>query len=153
MDITTETYGNRTEVCDGVSGEYLGYVHHNELSGTYGAAGNTFDLLADAIEHIANILPNRVRAGALIMDSVKPGWADLIDVDKLCMERVDDCIVGQAFKVYDPDFTTQWGNWNNALEALGSGADRGAGNGFNDEESRYDILKDLWVNEISKRKS
>lgn len=152
MDITTETYGLRTDVYDGVSGEFLDYVWH-ESNGFLSADGRTFELLADAVEHIANILPNRVRAGALIMDSVKPGWADKIDVSRLRVERIDDCIVGQAFEIYDNDFTTQWGNWNDALEELGSRHDRGTGNGFNDEGDRYDTLKTLWVNEINKRKS
>lgn len=148
MEINTDTYGDRTDVYHVETGEYLGFVWH-ESSDFYSAGGYTFKLLADAVEHIANLLPNRVRAGALIMDSTKPGWADMIDVDKLYMDDIEKCIIGQAFKVKEYDA------WQNAKAELNldKGADAGVRHGFDNLEGAWDTLKALWVNEIEKRKS
>lgn len=42
----------------------------------------------------------RVRRGALLLDSERPGWAEAIDIEILDLEDVENCILGQVFGDY-----------------------------------------------------
>lgn len=42
-------------------------------------------------------IPERVAAGALLLDDAQPGWADLIDLAKLRVHDCRACIVGQVY--------------------------------------------------------
>lgn len=43
----------------------------------------------------------KVAAGIKLLDSKKPGWRDLIEVDNLSLESCDVCVLGQVFGAYE----------------------------------------------------
>ena len=43
----------------------------------------------------------RARAGATLLDSETPGWAEGIDPDRLSLGSCEDCVFGQTFGSYD----------------------------------------------------
>lgn len=43
----------------------------------------------------------QVAAGVLLLDAEKPGWADLIDLDRLDMRLSDRCVLGQLYDGVD----------------------------------------------------
>lgn len=44
---------------------------------------------------------DRVKAGAILLDEIKPGWFRDIDVVLLDLSSCEDCILGQLFGDYD----------------------------------------------------
>lgn len=80
-----------------------------------------------------------VSAGVKFLDSVKPKWADEIDLDKLVMESGDDCILGQLYGMFET-----------GLSALGLNSEKSAKYGFEDDhrETTYADLNRAWRNEL-----
>lgn len=81
-----------------------------------------------------------VSAGVKFLDSVKPGWADKISLNKLNMEAGDDCILGQLYGMFET-----------GLGALSLNSEKSAKYGFEDDyrETTYPELNKAWKNELT----
>jgi hypothetical protein len=83
----------------------------------------------------------RVARGARLLDQVRPGWADMIDMEVFDIEDLRYCILGQLF-----------GGWADGCTRLGLRGDRYKQelNGFEMTESEYHsedvgaIRADFW---------
>lgn len=47
---------------------------------------------------------DRVAKGAVLLDSVRPGWAAEINSDKLKMYSCDECILGQVYRDFNKGY-------------------------------------------------
>jgi hypothetical protein len=74
-----------------------------------------------------------VERGATLLDSVRPGWADEVDVPLLRMSACPRCLLGQLY-----------GQYERALRILGLSYLDAIWFGFNIAFGRYEILTDAW---------
>jgi hypothetical protein len=100
---------------------------------------------------------DRVKRGASFLDEEKPGWFNLIDLDKLNMGDGSDCVIGQLFKDVDLDYKESAyffgveemhigeSGWPNEY-TLGFMLDWKMGNSRN-----WELLTDAWKIEITNR--
>ena len=87
------------------------------------------------------VFPNSIEEAAIMLDRVKPGWENKIDVERLNMGEYDRCILGQ---LYD-------GHYNEGIKELFN-----KNTYDNTTKNRSEIFcsadsKDTWLSEINKR--
>ncbi len=85
--------------------------------------------------------PERVAAGAQLLDEKIPGWYKRINLDTLNLSNPTNCICGQLSDI---------GNWETVLSFLGEGPDREAfvmEHGFCADYATHE----LWVEAIQAR--
>lgn len=114
---------------------------------------NLLDYL-DHTDYSADPTPAyRVNRGAQWLDSVKPGWWELIDIDSLNLWSTSDCVLGQVFAseadqrgvtdgycmVFDEDFMSSWPHKLNGYQITAYGFC--SGGGFDSEEIRSAWIK------------
>jgi hypothetical protein len=89
---------------------------------------------------------DRVRAGALVLDEMEPGWERLIDQDRLDMGNSYTCILGQLYDGYEiaPDM----GEPNEDLGFYLAGSLTWQSP---EEDRRWEALGELWITEIRNR--
>jgi hypothetical protein len=114
----------------------------------------------------------RAKAGALLLDMLRPGWANEIKVEQLRLENCNACVLGQLYGDYgigaEKVFAMRIERDRTAIEAEGKPyrkyddtldvAAQDAGFFLSDDrESRkrttYDNLTKAWKREVAKRTS
>lgn len=102
---------------------------------------------------IAPPVADRVAAGAAWLDTTRPGWESLIDLDRLSMTDCNACVLGQSFGDYwDALDTYGPGTWTwdreNTRWAIAHGfqaRDTETDAWSRIEEGDYDDLADAWA--------
>ena len=94
-----------------------------------------------------DLLAKRVEAGCMLLDEHYPGWENLIDLKRLKMNTLEDCILGQLFG----DYTTG----RSALQLQhGTGPHFGLDLVGGPTTNHYfEILDELWIDTIQERRS
>lgn len=108
-----------------------------------------------------NTVADRVKAGAILLDGIKPGWFKNIDVFSLDLSTCEDCILGQLFGDYDGFrevlFPLQEGEstQKHADRTYPFMVSRGFCGDIHIPYDKYwgyfDELKKAWINEIDSR--
>jgi hypothetical protein len=112
----------------------------------------------------------RVKRGAALLDKVRPGWRNTIDLSTLDLSSGCLCILGQVFKHYDCGL---YAVWNIDMDKYDSLEEWTASDGFKtaiahgftidytrgfalapsykdyDEGDEWDALQEAWVAELS----
>lgn len=103
------------------------------------------------------MLAERVTRGAQLLDEIRPGWYEEINLDKLNMESTCNCIVGQLVgtfcnwtvlgsyyeEIKDP---SEYGwDWSDRVESL---LNLRASRGWSSRGWQWDALERLWLEEI-----
>lgn len=96
-----------------------------------------FDPSPDDEENVP--VPERVEAGAALLDERMPGWFNMIDVDTLKIFDPTLCVMGQLF-----------GDYLGGLDTLD--VDISAGYGFNAYDDEYTELDAAWRELILSRR-
>jgi len=89
---------------------------------------------------------DRVRAGALLLDEMSPGWERKIDQDRLDMANDYTCILGQLYGAYE----TAPG-MGEPMEDLGFYLAGTLTWQSEQEDERWNRLTELWITEICNR--
>jgi hypothetical protein len=83
--------------------------------------------------------PSSIEQAANLLDEVKPGWANQINIDELNMNEPTDCIIGQLYRQYDKGMLTLFGD------------------NYKDESQQFDEIFGThassaeWTNQINQR--
>lgn len=94
----------------------------------------------------------RIELGAAWLDEVKPGWVDLVDLEKLYLGSCTRCVLGQLFAENEKDLNgfdmghIILGGWDSAVEE----------HGFDvpviHQNDEYETLTSEWKSYISSRR-
>ena len=91
--------------------------------------------------------------GARLLDGRIPGWADLIDTERLQMDNGCDCVLGQLFSFYETGIEELFGDDIFGDKLL----EEAVYFGFNDDTHSYSSrpwtqLNNAWIAEIEQRR-
>lgn len=102
--------------------------------------------IGPACQHVYVSDADRVRAGALVLDEMEPGWERLIDQARLDMANDYTCILGQVYGSYEmaPDM-------GEPMEDLGFYLAGSLTWQSEQEDERWNRLTELWSDEIRNR--
>lgn len=100
-------------------------------------------------------IESRVKAGAELLDRIRPGWHDLIDLDILEMSDCTKCVAGQIYGTYmvfvysELSDVEQWEDgryteWVHGFIAEDDDPDR---------QEEYDLLGQAWKAAILSRRN
>lgn len=106
---------------------------------------DAWDELAAADPALADEFMARVALGAELLDQRKPGWAAMVNLDRLAMESCDDCILGQVYGHY---FDGRAELELSIGEPLGFSL---RARQLRDHMSAYDALAALWRRQVRSR--
>ena len=100
----------------------------------------------------------RVVRGAALLDEMKPGWYNKINVGALVMSDCAMCIVGQVMEVGQRNPMHEWDDAIYALTGISNAGFPGEAEahqwGFEvDGDESYTALRELWVQQIALRVS
>lgn len=95
----------------------------------------------------------RAKAGATLLDIVRPGWADEIDLSQLDLASCEGCVLGQLYGRYENGAAHLF-----AMEDNGPRADTAARAGFvswgpSEKTADYSRLTAAWRRQIEKRQA
>jgi hypothetical protein len=94
-----------------------------------------------------------VRQGVRYLDSLRPNWRSLVDVDRLDISQSDRCVVGQVFadEMFDI-YSTGWEAWEENY-AAGCGSQYGFNIGLTLDGAWFihaDELTKAWIEYLNK---
>ena len=102
--------------------------------------------------------PIRAKVGATILDVLRPGWADGINLDSLDMSSCEVCVLGQTYGGFDKgvaqlfavrDKTEGSGGKYQAAEEAGFSL----GSAWDGNGQKYSVLTASWKREIARRQT
>ena len=88
-----------------------------------------------------------VKAGAELLDSVRPGWWNEIDIEELKMSHPYRCILGQLYKEYVNGISELWSDGK--LPNLSGEKE----NGFLPDLEDLVRTRSAWIKEINNRRA
>lgn len=105
-------------------------------------------------EPVSTSVAARVEAGAAVMDSRVPGWADQIDLDRLDLSSNYRCVLGQTYGSYTTGALKVFGVFNGSRAEVsrehGFDAHRALSQAEIDRE--FAALTEAWRKEIQERR-
>ena len=107
---------------------------------------------------MTDAIAERAKRGAELMDKLRPGWANRINVQILDMNSCSRCILGQLYKDYFEGLKRTFGTegfnpFSSHLEEnYGFLADYRITGGMSAKNTEYyELLAEAWKEEINKR--